>query len=259
MKRIAGLPAAPPALARFQTNAAVDTTWDALRDDPAYQELRSALTERQHGLCAYCEIDLLPDDTSIEHVVPRSDPTHGGKLACDHGNMLAICRGGSNVPVYGPEVLRPDPARVLPPVDKNLSCGQAKGNRPASEFLDPRQVPDAPSLVDVDSDGRLVSTAIACATHNVVQKTVDDHIERLKLNVERLRIRRQAIMAGLEEAFAAFAVLSPEDRDQGLTSFAEHHLLPNNDGRLRPFFTTARSFFGPLAEAILARPPQAWI
>jgi len=42
------------------------------------------------------------------------------------------------------------------------------------------------------------------------------------------------------------------------TAFAVAQLLPDTDGRLAPFFTTARSFFGPLAERILERQPEEW-
>lgn len=259
MKRIAGLDAQPPSLTLFHNDPGIENTWDALRNHTAYMDLKTALVVQQHGLCAYCEIDLVPDDTSIEHVVPRSDRAQGAALSCDADNMLAICRGGGNVAVYGPMVRQPDLSRVLPPVERNLSCGQSKRNRPASDFLDPRRVPGDPSLMNIEESGRIGSEQKACESHAIDPAVVDNHIVGLGLNVERLRIRREAIWLELAASFSIFADLPEEDRADHLTMLAESQLLPNRDGRLAPFFTTARSFFGPLAEAILAAPPQSWI
>jgi len=44
-----------------------------------------------------------------------------------------------------------------------------------------------------------------------------------------------------------------------MIAFARSVLLPDVNGRLDRFFTTTRSFFGPLGEQILAAGSQAWI
>jgi uncharacterized protein (TIGR02646 family) len=259
MKRIAGLATAPPSHVAFHADVSIEKTWESLRDHPAYRELRDALADRQHGLCAYCETDLIPNDISIEHIVPRSDPEHGKHLACDHGNMLAVCRGGGNTAVFGPCVRHPDPRRVLPPIEKNLCCGQAKGDRPASDFLDPRHIPRSPAIVSVGEDGTIASVSDACREHGIDRGAVDAHLDRLRLHIERLRIRRETIWQELAMSFDLFLNLPATERDDHLTALAERQLLPNHENKLAPFFTTARSFFGPLAETILARPPQAWV
>ena len=46
-------------------------------------------------------------------------------------------------------------------------------------------------------------------------------------------------------------------RDE-LLKAARDELLPAN-GRLRRFFTTSRSYFGPIAEQVLDEPPRAWV
>lgn len=259
MKCLAGLATAPPAHLAFHADDSIEKTWESLRDHQAYRELRDALADRQHGLCAYCEIDLIPGDISIEHIVPRSDSVRGKDLAFDHANMLAICRGGGNAAVFGPDVRQPDPRRVLPPIDKNLSCGQAKRDLPASDFVDPRDVPRSPSIIGVGEDGTIAGVSDGCRSQGIDLKSVDGHIERLKLNVERLRIRRETIWRELAMSFEVIRDLPEDQHTDHFTALAESQLLPNHDDKLAPFFTTTRSFFGPLAETILARPPQPWV
>ena len=44
-----------------------------------------------------------------------------------------------------------------------------------------------------------------------------------------------------------------------ITAVARQELTPGQNGELPAFFTTARSFFGPVAEAVLGEHPQTWI
>jgi uncharacterized protein (TIGR02646 family) len=261
MKRIAGLPVPPPGLARFHSDQDISKTWaefGSFEAGRAKRELTAELTARQHGLCAYCEINLVPNDTSLEHFVPQSDSMWGATLACDHRNLLAVCRGGGNA-MFGPGSLQPDPTRFLPPVRENLSCDAAKDNRPATEFLDPRTLPIQPVLVQVNEDGSLVVDPTACGQVGVPETAVSDHIRGLGLNVGRLSNLRAAVRTELIIAFLEFATLPPQQTDEHLIAMAESRLLPDPVGVLARFFPTARSFFGPVAETILSRPPQSWI
>jgi uncharacterized protein (TIGR02646 family) len=255
MKRIAGLPHTPPGLARFHADPATPKTWDAFgnfESSSAKRELAVALGERQHGLCAYCEIGLIDMDRRIEHVVPRSDPIRGSALACDHGNLLAVCNGGSRPDIFSGESRLTDRSRYLPPTKANLSCDASKENRPASKFIDPRKFPGAPSPIRVTGDGELKTDQIACASNGIAPKTVDDHIVGMNLNCERLNIARAAVRERLLELGQTVA-------QAHYPAWVATKILPNAECRLEPFFTTARSLFGPLAEAILAAPPQSWI
>jgi uncharacterized protein (TIGR02646 family) len=255
MKRVAGLSHAPLGLARFHADPAEPKTWNGFGDfesGAAKRELAMALAERQHGLCAYCEIRLVDLDRRIEHVVPRSDPAMVSALACDQSNLLAVCNGGSRPDIFGPATSVSDRSRYLPPTKANLSCDASKENRPASEFIDPRQFPGAPSPIRVTRDGDLRTDLTACATHGIAPQTVDDHIGGMNLNCERLNIARATVRERLLE-------LGPTVPAAHYRAWVASNILRNADGRLEPFFTIARSFFGPLAEAILAAPPQAWI
>jgi uncharacterized protein (TIGR02646 family) len=260
MKRIRGLPEAPPGLARFHADPATVKTWNefgSFEKGIARHELADTLRERQHGLCAYCETELVLNDRRVEHFVPQSDPTQGAALACDHRNLMAVCKGGSDA-IFGPDTLTPDRNRFLPPAGKNISCDAAKGDRSATEFLDPRQVPAAPSLFRVTPDGRIESDPLACATHAVSERIVDAHIVKLRLNVERLRMQREAIWNELTKFYLDF-VGQPEDiQIELVNALAERRLLPSAEGRLEAFFTTTRSFLGPVAEIVLRQAPRRW-
>jgi uncharacterized protein (TIGR02646 family) len=261
MKRINGLADAPAALAQFVVDPTTPNTWPAFGNYQAgagRRELTAALVEQQHGLCAYCEITLVSDDTRVEHFVPQSDPVSGAALAVDHRNLMAVCMGGSNAS-FGPVALNPDPTRYLDPVKANMSCDAAKGNTPATMFLDPRSVPAFPSLFSVNEDGVLSADPASCAAQSVDVTSVEKHILGLRLNVGRLRNQREAVRAALTQTYQIFSELQQPTFQQQLIAFAESQLLPDGSNRLSPFFTTTRSFFGPVAEQILEQPPHAWI
>lgn len=179
MKRVKGLPGPTPGLARYHAAAGADATWDgfgSFEEGQAKAELGTALERMQRGLCAYCEIKLVSGERQIEHFVPRGDPGQGTALELAHGNLLACCRGGTNSD-FAPGTRNPQLAYFTPPPRRNRSCGEAKGSKPASVFLDPRQVPAAPPLFRVLRDGTLEPDARACAVHGVRSETVSDHIQ----------------------------------------------------------------------------------
>ena len=166
MKRAAGLPSTPDGLLRFRTDKSATQTWTgfgSFEAGAAKRELTRDLVTCQFGLCCYCEISLREDDIQLEHFIPRSDPSVGAALEPDERNLLAACKGGSNAN-FAASTRLPDPSRFLPPVRSNLSCGSAKGDRPAAQFLDPRTLPARPPLVRVDLEGALLVDPEACAS-----------------------------------------------------------------------------------------------
>jgi len=56
-------------------------------------DIRKALVEEQHGLCAYCMRRIVDDGNvmAIEHWFPLSQSK---KLALEYSNMLGVCQGG---------------------------------------------------------------------------------------------------------------------------------------------------------------------
>ena len=147
-----------------------------------------------------------------------------------------------------------DGERRLEPVKRNRSCGEAKGNLVASDFVDPRELPALPSLTRVRYDGRIEADETSCSNAPIDADRVNRTIKILGLNVERLRIVREKHWSNLAENWD-----DHYDDPQVMREAACGELLPDGDGRLKRFFSTSRSYFGPLGEEILVEAPQAWI
>ena len=124
---------------------------------------------------------------------------------------------------------------------------------PAS--LEPRNLPALPSLVRVFDDGRIEADAAACTSLGASPEDVNRTIEMLNLNARRLRVARERRWRALNDEWGDWTGLADRDHLHGA---ARRELLPAPD-RLPQFFTTARSYFGPVAERVLGEAPQAWI
>lgn len=237
-----------PGLAAYLANAGANASWNGYRGRRAgaarYRRLIAEMEQLQHGLCGYCEIDLREGDRQVEHVVPRS---HAPTLELAAGNVIACCRGGSS---DHPEV-QGDEARSSRP---GASCGSAKGSSAADpDFIDPRELPDLPSVTRVRLDGRLEANTTACDGIGQPAVAVEKTIDILGLNVERLQRERQRHLRNLEEETSSLI----DDRAM-LEEWAREYLLPHG-GRLEKYFTTSRSFFGNVAERILEETPRDWV
>lgn len=247
MKRIRRLEEPTPGLDDYRARGL--PTWKGFRRyraRAAYHELRSALVVIQRGLCGYCEIPLAESGAEIEHVVPRSSGAIGTAMALDVTNLMASCRGGTD---------RAAPRDAhLPPITENRSCGAAKGHQTNPAFLDPRLLPPVPSLFRVDFEGRITPNESACAAVGVPVSHVAVTIRMLGLDVERLRRARERQWARLLSIWESVA-----DDPVALTRAARETLAPDADGVLGRFFTTARSYFHEVAEAVLAEAPEDWV
>ena len=256
MKRIRGLAGPTPGLADYLDCEGGAANWDRFRSHQAgaaYRELLEALQDIQHRLCGYCEIDLIEADRQVEHVVPRhplrprKDPPGDGERDLDAHNLIACCRGGTLPFSTADEERRRDP------VKHNRSCGEAKGNSSDPAFLDPRSLPTLP-LMRVRMDGRIEADEDACTAAGVPVRSVRRTIGTLCLNVERLRRARARRWRALNANWGDWL-----DDAEVLAAAARAELLPDDAGRLPRFFTTSRSFFGPLGERVLAEEPRGWL
>ncbi len=223
--------------------------WDGFRSHDAgasYRKLAEALMDIQHGLCGYCEVDIVERDRQVEHVVPQSDPQQGVANALDYANLIACCKGGT--------LRTEDEERRRNPVKRNRSCGEAKGATVSADFIDPRSLPALPSLLQVNFEGRIEADMDACETYGIAADKVEKTIDILGLNVERLRRAREARWNALSENWAA-DIGNP----QVMESAARVELLPDKEYPLRRFFTTSRSYFGAYGERILDEQPRVWV
>lgn len=249
MKSLRRLDEPTPGLADYRAVEREHPSWDGLRSHRggcAYRELRHALVENQRGLCGYCETSLSDTDIQVEHVLPRSAgaPGREGELAV--GNLIACCSGQ--------EKRRREETADGPPARSGHTCGQAKGNRVDPDFLDPRDLPATPPVFKVDAEGQITPNERGCVKAGIPAARVTATIAMLRLNEERLRQDR------MDRWFALLSVWSGYAKDAArLRRAARRALLPDATGRLREFFTTARSYFGGAAETVLAEAPEEWV
>ena len=255
MKPVNTLEAATPGLADYLNSEGDAGDWSGFRDHRAgesYRELVEGLVTLQHGLCCYCEIALRGSDRQIEHVVPRSASDVGKAKALQPSNLAACCKGGSARSFAANGLADED--RYAKPVSRNLSCGQAKADKTHSGFLDPRDLPESAPLFRVRRDGRLDPDPGACRSAGIPVAHAEQTIEILGLNVRRLRRARRKAWRKLGEDWADHL------GDSKLATIAARQaLLPDERGWLAAFFTTSRTWFGPVGERVLAERPPRWI
>ena len=269
MKRIRALDAPTPGLDNYRQQAGEDGSWQDFRkynDHAAYRELVAALWTLQHGLCGYCEAKVEPGignlDRQVEHVIPKSqDRNH----EFDHANLMMCCKGGTwseprqtsaeEKEEREEKVVSCGQAKGNLVNPKSLSCGQAKGNLVDPKFLDPRNLPALPALMQVRYDnGEIRADEKACLDASIDVGRVKRTIDILGLNVKRLQTSRKTHWRALSNNYDRYG-----DSPEHMLEAARMELLPGEDNRLPQFFSTSRSYFGPLAERVLAEAPQAWI
>ena len=247
MKRIRPLQGPVPGLADYRKQASAQANWKGYRKHRAgkkrYRSLIESLVGLQHGLCGYCEIDLVEGDRQVEHVIPRNKAPDRD---LDAENMIACCRGGAS----DDSDVRGDRERFSPP---DASCGHAMGNTDDPEFVDPRTVPDLPSLTRVRPDGQIEADTGACADARWSADSVEKTIRILGLNVQRLQKTRRDYWDNLSSKMSDY-----RGNPNAMEEWARSRLLPKN-GTLPKFFTVSRSYFGSLGEEILAEEPRGWI
>lgn len=226
-------------------------TWEGFREHDnglGYRALRQALCEAQHGLCAYCEVTVDRPRldglrAQVEHVVEKSRSDELGRnLHLDGGNLVLACTGGGRVELQ--------PPLYHPPLPENLSCGQSKELRgKEAPLVDPRELPPSPPLLRVNDTGSITIDSANCGVAGIDEQTLDQTVDVLGLRCPRLQSAREDwwfdLLVLTEDLIAA-------ESPDGLEELAREILLPDAGGRLSPFWTTSRSFFGQLAETLLA-------
>lgn len=254
MKPIREVTEPPQGLADYLDLVGDQKYWDEFRSHDsgnALDELRETLTLNQHGLCAYCETALGPHRRQLEHVVPRSDPSRGEALELDVSNMVTCCLGFGRTAPTPAERSNSDagPSRA----GNGESCGQAKAGVWWASFLDPRHLPASPCLLKVRADGQIEAHERACGDAGFSPEDAGRSIKTLNLNARRLVRARRSQWSDLVD-------LTANVTDQtDMVDWIRTVLTPDERGRLQPFFTTSRSYFGPAGERVLARRPHDWV
>ncbi len=241
--------AAPSKLAAYVQNSPL-ANWDDFRAKPGrYQQLAKHIKQDQRGLCAYCEIDLLPhegngtvNDFQVEHFHPKSatSPTINWGLAWP--NLLGACLGGETKNTA-------EPARHAAH-SQDLHCGSAKKDQDLTQaILDPLQdIPAFPRLFQYSSaTGEMAVDLASCPSH--LQSKAHNSIELLNLNSPVLCLFRQQILEELNLQFGRYGdniALAEQEITQALFALNPSDHWPS-------FFTCIRWYLGSSAEDLLAQ------
>lgn len=272
MRRVPSLTAEPPSLEAWRARnpddehlagtAARDAWKRFRRRRSAYHEVTKALLARQQGLCGYCEQRLSNSDgtpilhaAQVEHVRPK----HGGPgRVLDWQNLMLCCNGGTG-PHHDDDSLPPPGAETK----AKLSCGQAKGERHLEPGCDPRTLPWREPIVTIGLSGRMRARHDACRRAGIDPRALEDTIDRLNLNCERLRMRRRAIALALSKEMRhlwleALRITTRTETETIaiLQHYVGEQLRPDGHGHLRRFWTTERQYRGELAEAWIREHPS---
>jgi uncharacterized protein (TIGR02646 family) len=272
MKQVKKLNVPPTNLQRFLQDYPPTTRhisdWDAFRNDnggKSYRELINELTHIQHGLCAYCEINLVKMigeqaiyDREIEHFHPKSDIPHQNDWMFEITNLFAACKGGSETNLFGEKAREgyKDTARCLPPIKKNLSCG-GTDNILDEKILKPSELPISPPLFSISIfNGKISVDENACHQAGIDPEKAKATIKELNLNCKRLCQVRKRILKKLDADYqkqrASLGNPTFTQIDALLNQMTAQSLAIKPDGSLPAFFTTIRAFFGSRAETFLA-------
>lgn len=264
MKRI-GTPTEPPCLAAWRDNNP-KASWkdfkDHNRDTPEGErgcnnEVWETLVHAQHGLCAYCEIELrapLALWSQVEHWHPK-DPkkSDGHNWGLDFSNLMAACEGG--------ERALPDLGRSLDPIAETKHCGAAKGNADhTAVLLDPRRdVPDMLMIWHFDTTGGI---KVGPKAPPELVPRAEQTIKLLNLDSKGLRrLRAQywtELNNDLERAWEALGD-SEEGYRLAVAFVTAERLGLSPEGRLDQFWSTSRAFFEDSAEAWIAEHPEVFV
>jgi len=209
--------------------------------------------DKQRGLCAYCEINLLDSDREIEHFHPKHDDRQGANYwTFQLANLFAACKGGS-YPYSS------NSSRSLPRTKQNLSCGAKKADKILDDIIvNPASLSAIPSVFLVSSTGEIKIDSDNCKITKTDEKWVIATINELNLNCQRLRNARAIVWQQLEDYFQQGAETGQTDQET-LRQIASIYLLPDDDGKLPAFFTTIRVFCGAIGEELLAESPGVWL
>lgn len=222
-------------------HAPTQWTWVKFKKNNARRDaVKQHLHRDQRGICAYCEINLIHHDETVEHFTPRWT---ANSAELDWDNLLLCCCGGEK-PL--PEDVEDAAFRYDPNSCK--TCGHAKlGNN--TTIVSPLQIPAFPRLFRFKSEtGEIYPDDANCGACNIAPSVVEQTIQTLGLRATRLNRARLMIITTMLELL----------EDQGsskafsiqLAKELARQQIPAT-GDLPAFFTTIRWALSAGAEAHL--------
>lgn len=231
-----------------------DEIWEHFRRRcrKGYRQVKRAILEDQHGLCAYCEISIKfaeneneVDDFRVEHFYPKAgtnELAHNYHL--DWRNLFGVCHGGSQ-----PDV--PNSKWRFSSLKKDRSCDVPKGGKEITRrILNPARIPaDVRLFRYAEHTGRMFVDEETCPAK--LQKKAKNTIKELNLNAPRLMRMRKAVVQKLDDE-VFYHLERGADLEETMAYLAEMLMSVDERGRCMPFFTVIRWYLGEAAEKVLA-------
>ncbi|GEM_PF-1190400 len=149
---------------RLWKNRNKGANWDDFSKTSEHGELRNRLIEEQQRMCCYCEVLIKLEDSHIEHLKPKGNPSYRKEMFL-YENLLASCQFKDSCGVKKFGWYEPD---MVSPLNENCS-----------------------GRFTYTSDGSIIPSD---KNDIWAEKT----IEKLGLNCRRLRDRRMSIIRGLD-------------------------------------------------------------
>lgn len=152
-----------------------------------FNAVRETLAADQKGICAYCEMSLYENNRSVEHFIPRNQSTKENNHDLDWQNMLGVC--------LPPGGMKDDDLENLQLLKDSPCCGKKKdGDIPDSKLLNPLILPTLRLFKFKSLTGEIMPDEIACLKAGIPVENVQFTIEKLGLNVPRLKDQRLVVI-----------------------------------------------------------------
>lgn len=242
--------AEPPRLDAYRQLRPTNTWEQCTKNKNRRDEIQQQLRGDQGGICAYCEVNLLPAvssnevaDFRVEHFHPKSDVSTVHNWHLDWNNLLACCHGGSQRGVV-------DAASRFTSPDN--SCDVPKGDNDWDAIiLNPLHLPAFPCLFRYTrSDGSMQADSAACLQASVDPLCAQETVSRLHLDAARLRRLRRLALDNLNQQLQAL-VNKGVPLEEARRRLARAHLSLSVNGEWPAFFSAIRNYLGQEAETHL--------
>jgi uncharacterized protein (TIGR02646 family) len=193
--------------------------------------IQTTLVSDQKGICAYCETRIREKFCSVEHFIPCEQSTREQNYDLDWQNMLAVCKL--------PGAIEDENVDNSQLPHKYPCCGKAKDNFvPDGRLLNPLELPTSRLFRFKREDGEILPDEANCEKEGIPVASVQFTIQKLGLNVERLKTLRLAVIKKIEEELNFYddGIIDPTVIEKQVAS----EYFNNGRENYPRFFTTIR-------------------
>lgn len=189
----------------------------------AYEPVKQKLLQEQNHLCCYCESKVEDSDSHIEHYEPRSCNQN---RTYDYANLACSCYGGKG---------------------KDRHCGARKGREfDAVLFINP-STEDSDPLFSYDAEGAIGPRPDVSADE---ANRVGYMVRTLNLECARLTGMRRTHGRGIVQIIDGFINAGALHL---LGEMARVYLVPDDNGKLQPFYSLSLQLFGEIGTEIIKK------